>query len=560
MYPLSVSSDDDSLRQSLHPMADSSHLVMREQEKVMERNGTEVISDLGAGQDLGARETMTRVDRLEGLLRVSKAISFPCDPGDGEASLARELQAIVDFDYLFISNCGEDSSEAKPILEVSGQKCQPAEVGFPLQDSTVRWVHESRQSLRIANWDQETRFPRMKEFLAEIGVASTCTLPLARFDRRLGVLEFGSLRPNAYSDEESAFLSVVADQLALALDSAVSFVSSQVAETRLKLLLELTNSIVSNLEFHDLLEAISATVRRVMQCHGVGVMLPEADGKNLRVFALDAPEGSALRVDSQRLISIAGTPSGRAFQSGTAALENPFDSVAEADEQQLAVIREGVKSVCFLPLLSHGRKLGLLALGSREENGFDKDDLKFLQQVANQVAFAVENALAYGEIAELKNKLTHGKLYLENEMRGEMDFEGIVGQSSALRQVLRLVETVAPSDSTVLLLGETGTGKELIARAIHDRSRRKDRTFVKLNCAAIPTGLLESELFGHERGAFTGAITQKTGRLELADQGPLFLDEIGDIPLELQPKLLRVLQEREFERLGSTRTKKGDGC
>src|ERR1700694_1806104 len=160
----------------------------------------------------------------------------------------------------------------------------------------------------------------------------------------------------------------------------------------------------------------------------------------------------------------------------------------------------------------------------------------------------------YREIAELKDKLAQEKLYLEEEIRGEMDFEGIVGQSSALKHALQRVETVAPSDSTVLLLGETGTGKELIARAIHDRSRRKDRTLIKLNCAAIPTGLLESELFGHERGAFTGAVTQKVGRLELADQGSLFLDEVGDIPLELQPKLLRVLQDQEFERLGSTRT------
>ena len=170
----------------------------------------------------------------------------------------------------------------------------------------------------------------------------------------------------------------------------------------------------------------------------------------------------------------------------------------------------------------------------------------------------MENRLAYREVAELKDKLAQEKLYLEDEIRGELDFEGILGQSSALRHVLNLVETVAPSDSTVLLLGETGTGKELIARAIHERSRRKDRTLVKLNCAAIPIGLLESELFGHERGAFTGAIAQKIGRLELADQGTLFLDEVGDIPIEIQPKLLRALQEREFERLGNNRTKQID--
>src|SRR2546427_1121157 len=195
-------------------------------------------------------------------------------------------------------------------------------------------------------------------------------------------------------------------------------------------------------------------------------------------------------------------------------------------------------------------------IGANE--GFGSGDADHQRRLEHVISYSAALESAYHEIAELKDKLAQEKLYLEDEIRGEMDFEGIVGQSSALRHVLQMVETVAASDSTVLLLGETGTGKELIARAIHDRSRRKDRTLVKMNCAAIPTGLLESELFGHERGAFTGAIAQKIGRLELADRGTLFLDEVGDIPLELQPKLLRALQEREFERLGSTRTKKVD--
>src|SRR3989475_3170924 len=195
-------------------------------------------------------------------------------------------------------------------------------------------------------------------------------------------------------------------------------------------------------------------------------------------------------------------------------------------------------------------------IGANE--GFGSGDADHQRKLEQVISYSPALESAYREIAELKDKLAQEKLYLEDEIRGEMDFEGIVGQSSALRHVLHLVETVAPSDSTVLLLGETGTGKELVARAIHQLSRRRDRPLVKLNCAAIPSGLLESELFGHERGAFTGAITQKAGRLELADQGTLFLDEVGDIQLELQPKLLRVLQEREFERLGSTRTKKVD--
>jgi formate hydrogenlyase transcriptional activator len=215
-----------------------------------------------------------------------------------------------------------------------------------------------------------------------------------------------------------------------------------------------------------------------------------------------------------------------------------------------------LKSTCLIPLVNRSRALGILTIARTTEASFTPEDIEFLTQAGGQIAIAIENALAYCEISELKDKLAQEKLYLEEEIRSEMNFEHIVGNSPTLKQVLELVETVAPSDSTVLLLGETGTGKELIARAIHDSSRRKDRTFVKLNCAAIPTGLVESELFGHEKGAFTGAITQKVGRMELADQGTLFLDEVGDISIEIQPKLLRALQEREFERLGSTHTRK----
>jgi formate hydrogenlyase transcriptional activator len=217
-----------------------------------------------------------------------------------------------------------------------------------------------------------------------------------------------------------------------------------------------------------------------------------------------------------------------------------------------------MKAFCLIPLVSRGQVLGILSILRTTETQFTPEDVDLLTQASGQIAIAVENALAYRQISELKDKLALEKLYLEEEIRIEMNFESIVGNSPALKCVLELVETVAPSDSTVLLFGETGTGKELIARAIHERSRRKDSTLVKLNCAAIPTGLLESELFGHEKGAFTGAITQRVGRFELANRGSIFLDEIGEIPLELQPKLLRVLQEREFERLGGTRTLRTD--
>jgi formate hydrogenlyase transcriptional activator len=215
-------------------------------------------------------------------------------------------------------------------------------------------------------------------------------------------------------------------------------------------------------------------------------------------------------------------------------------------------------TVCILPLVSRGRVLGIFGVVKYQDDAFTGNDIEFLTQIANQVAIAVENACAFGEIRDLKDQLSKEKLYLEDEIRSEMNFAQIIGKSAALHRVLKPVETVAPTDSTVLIYGETGTGKELIARAIHDLSPRRSKPFVKLNCAAIPTGLLESELFGHEKGAFTGAIAQRIGRFEVANGGTIFLDEIGEIPLELQTKLLRVLQEREFERLGSSRTLRTD--
>jgi formate hydrogenlyase transcriptional activator len=471
---------------------------------------------------------------------------------------------VIPFDYLHVSmfecDSGDPGKLGWRLFDINGEKRQFQEAELPVDEIelTSAWVHENSQPLTILDWNTETRFPNFREFLTGVGIGSTCTLPLVRGERRLGIFEVGSRQANAYCEEEVAFLSLAADQVALAIDAAVNFDISQRAQERLKLLLELTNQAVSNLELREVLRTVSANVRRVMNCDVVGVMLPDAEVRHLRVFALDFPDSKGF-FREETLVPIDGTHPGEAFRTRKPVVKKHYDhSEEQYPEHYERAVGEGVKSGCLVPLISRDRSLGVLALGRRQDSDFDREEVEFLCQVANQVAIAVENALAYGEIAELKDKLAQEKLYLEEEIRGEIDFEGIVGQSSALRQVLHLVDTVAPSGSTVLLLGETGTGKELIARAIHDRSRRKDRTFVKLNCAAIPTGLLESELFGHERGAFTGAIAQKVGRLELADQGTLFLDEVGDIPLEVQPKLLRALQEREFERLGSTRTKKVD--
>jgi len=498
------------------------------------------------------------IERYAALIRAANVIANCSDCDSAADVLARELRNIIAFDYLHLVVFESETKEVSwRLLYANGERKNAPLADDVYQGTTVEWTYESQKPLATTDWSQETRFSTHRRFLSAFGIRSTYTLPLARKHRRLGVVEFGRAVAHAYSEEECRFLDLVAAQLALAIDAAVSSYLSQQAEDRLRLILDLTNQIVSNLNFQDLLHAISASVRRVMRCDAAAIMLPDPDGKQLRVHALDFPDSRGFFRESSTLPIDASMP-GETFKTGTPLIINRLDPATVPREIYAKASGEGMNSFCDVALVSHGRMLGVLAVARREENTFDGREVAFLSQVAKQVAIAIENAQSYGEITDLKDRLAQEKLYLEDEIRGELDFEGIVGQSSGLRHVLTLVETVAPSDSTVLLLGETGTGKELIARAIHDRSRRKDRTLVKLNCAAIPTGLLESELFGHERGAFTGAIAQKIGRLELSDKGTLFLDEVGDIPIEIQPKLLRALQEREFERLGSSHTKRVD--
>jgi formate hydrogenlyase transcriptional activator len=319
------------------------------------------------------------------------------------------------------------------------------------------------------------------------------------------------------------------------------------------LVLEVTNILVSKLDIRDLLTAIAGCLSRVKTHDYSNLALQDSGTLQLHVLSLDCPyEEDPIHRGAP--LPIEGSPAGAAFRSGKPLLLNHIDASGFSSEISSRLMKADVRSACFLPLIIHSHTLGTLNVYSRNEDHFSPKEVGLLEQVANQVALALDNALAFRRIAELKDKLAEERLYLQDELRTESAFDEIVGESAALRRVLKLVENVAGTDATVLILGETGTGKELIARAIHDLSPRRQNAFVKLNCAAIPTGLLESELFGHEKGAFTGATSQKIGRLDLAHQGTLFLDEVGDIPLELQPKLLRVLQEQEFERLGSTRT------
>jgi formate hydrogenlyase transcriptional activator len=675
--------------------------------------------------------------RYEALFGVSQAISAYRDPTELFRALADELRKVVQFDGIGVVQYDAAGNKTKWHL---GVKCPQSEGSsypeLPREETITWWVYQNQQPFVTGSTERETRFPRMMEQLRGYCVQSACVLPLTTPHRRLGCLIVGSGQEEAYSPDEVHFLSVIARQVAVAMDDALNFEASQRAQVelqrerdRLQLLLDLNNNVVSILDLRDLLRAVSASVRRVMECDVVSVDLLDPETNRLRLFVLDFPESKGF-FHEEMLVPMDSAPA-RVVATGKPLIVGLPDQSRMNPDLFRRLEAEGIKSACMLPLLSRGRALGVLALASRRENSFSQEDADFLLQVANQVAIAVDNALAYGQTAELKEKLqtllevsdaiavnrdleelfrdlaqrlprilkfdiinlvlcdaeaqvvrlqfaigpqsatlrpglefpieesatglvwktqeplvvedvslekrfpklanlleetgvqsfctvpltsalrrlgamnfgslqkrtyakvevdfmrqvarqvatavdnalaygqieelqeklAQEKLYLEDEIRTAIhfeEFEEIVGKSSALRRVLKEIETVAPSDSTVLILGETGTGKELVARAIHDRSARKAHAFVKLNCAAIPTGLLESELFGHERGAFTGAIAQRVGRFELAHQGTIFLDEIAEIPLELQPKLLRVLQEREFERLGSTRTLRTD--
>jgi formate hydrogenlyase transcriptional activator len=327
---------------------------------------------------------------------------------------------------------------------------------------------------------------------------------------------------------------------------------------QLDLLLDVTNAVVSQLDTRELFRAVAPALRRCCSADVAALSLFDAEAGVLRHHVCDAPGDFCTSSDVPMVTesTLEGSASGYVFKTGTPRIF----SASELDEfPESAFIRaRGIRSTCSVPLATAHGVLGTLNLGAFSDDAFSFEQFPLLTRVAGQIAIALRNAFSYHQIEELNAQLAREKLYLEDEIRSEHQFDEIIGRSKALGRVLREIETVAPTDSTVLVLGETGSGKELVARAIHQLSARREQAFVKLNCAAIPTGLLESELFGHEKGAFTGAISQRIGRFELAHRGTVFLDEVGEIPLELQPKLLRVLQEREFERLGSTRTLRTD--
>jgi formate hydrogenlyase transcriptional activator len=498
--------------------------------------------------------------RYQALLEISEAIAAHRDLDQLFHELAPRLHRVVQFDFANLILYEPSRKVMKSHVLESPDPNYTCPSGECPMETPGGWVWETQEPWVAAKLGSDTRFPDLARWLCDRGVQSLCVVPATTALRRLGALAFGSKMEAAYTEIDVGFLQQVARQVAVAVDNALNFEQAQSAKEQLtrehhisRLLLDVNNAVISKLDLRELFAAITACLHQVMQFAYISLALYDRESNQLRIHALDFPQGRGL-MHENILVPLDTAPAGMAFTTRKPVLLRSLDSERFPSEIARLLIAEGIQSTCSIPMISHGQALGTISVGSLHEAAFTEEHASVLTQVTNQIAMAVENALAYREIAELKDKLSDERLYLQDEIRSEHNFEEIIGESAALKKVLEQIQTVAPTDSTILLLGETGTGKELIARAIHNLSGRRERTLVKVNCAAIPTGLLESELFGHEKGAFTGAIGQRVGRFELAHRGTLFLDEVGDIPLELQPKLLRVLQEQEFERLGSART------
>lgn len=467
-------------------------------------------------------------------------------------SLARSLCRVFEFDHLVLALY----DAAQDVLRLRATtSALPGEFhGMAgISDSVAGWVWQQQQALVVPDLTVESRWPEFIADLQNLGIRGIAVVPLSNGSRHLGVLGFGTRTACAPSEEDLALLQRVASEAAVTVDAYLMNQEITRQRDRLQVLFDVTNALVSKLAPDELFASISDQLSRIIRLDfAVLTVFNESTGV-LEPYALHCIGSQPLNAELTP-VRVEGLPSAESLRSGKLIVVNhpDFDRFPSPEYRRLVAL--GFRSSCSIPLVTPNRTLGTLEIGRASGEPWAAEDVELLVQVAQQIAVAAENALSYQELTEIKEKLTKEKLYLEDEIRSDQNLTNMIGESPAFRALMNSVQVVAPTDATVLILGETGTGKELIARAIHDMSGRKARTFVKVNCPAIPATLLESELFGHERGAFTGAVGQKIGRFELAHQGTLFLDEVGDIPIELQSKLLRAIQEQELERLGGNRT------
>lgn len=499
---------------------------------------------------------------LEALLKVSRTIAGHQEFGALLNALAVFLHEVVEYDFLVLLLYDADTEVGWVYYPGSCEE-QVSKVGaYPFVDGPSYWVWKNQEPAVKSIDDFDLEYPKIAPKRRSQNVQSTCTVPLTTIYRKLGALEFSSSKADAYSDPKVVrFMQLVAAQISTAVDNALVYARIKASEDslarerdHLQTMLEVTNAAVSQLDLNEMIGKIAYQIERVLGAEFCGLVLHDLAENQLIWDVVHFPCGNGL-IKQGRLASMSGPVVAQTFLTRAPCMLSlqEMEDLSAGNELMALLRREGIRSFCALPLIVRGTTIGVLAVGQFGRGIFSERDVQLLGEIARQVSMSVGNTLAYREIKQLRDTLSSEKLYLEEEIKAQYNFEEIIGRSATLCAVLKQVEMVADSDSSVLILGETGTGKELIARAIHNLSTRRNHTMVKVNCAAIPASLLESDLFGHERGAFTGAINQKIGRFELAHKGTIFLDEVGDIPFELQSKLLRALQEHEFERLGSTR-------
>ncbi len=500
-------------------------------------------------------------ERSRLLLEISNAVVSHLDLKELVKTVSASLRDIMPHDAAGIALYEPEQNHLREYTNVNYRDVAAFHVGdtIPLEGTPAGEVFVTGKPMLIKR-PNPADYPadRYSQEQVEGSPKSACLALLTSHGRKLGIAGVSSTQEERFTEKDLELFTQITGQIAIGVENALNFEHATKERERAETLLQVNNAITTSLDLRELLQATSDCLRRYFKHDLAGMALYDAASDQLRVHALDLAQPAAQYVDEGFMMPVEGSPAGLAFTTRHTVLVGRLEDWEHSSPVVERALAAGIKSSCNAPLVFRDRPLGSVVVASRRQNAFTEEDAELLGHIASQFAIAVENALQYGEIEGLKNKLASEKLYLEEEIKAEYNFGEIVGQSRALKNVLEQLKTVAPTGSVVLICGETGTGKELIARAIHDLSSRRERTMVKVNCAAIPTGLLESEFFGHEKGAFTGAITQRAGRFELANKGTLFLDEVGEIPLELQPKLLRVLQEQEFERLGGSKTIKVD--
>jgi len=501
------------------------------------------------------------IARYRALLKISGTVGAQPTVDAVLHSLAALLSNVVAFDHIALLLF--DSSGQHLILRAfeSGYDHPAIEVGTEIRYASTGLGRALKEQIPVVVTNVKQELAIYPELATRLNQADAAyILPVSTSRTRLGALVFIRKEMLQVSPADIELMRSIAGHVAIALENALAISSVEAYQQdltrerdRLSLLLEINNHVMTILEVNDLFRAASASIRKHFANDFTSFMLFDGRSDRLNLVVLDFPASRGFMSDIPVHVEQKDLERLRARQPKVITASDKMPAVMA---QMLRA--ESIECVTALPLVGASGPIGAMVLGSRKQNSFIQADLDLLSQVSGQISLAIDNALAYGRLSASRDHLEDQRVYLESEISSDYNFDDIVGRSPAFRNVLEQVTIVAPTDSTILLHGETGTGKELIARAIHKLSSRSQRTFVRLNCAAIPSGLLESELFGHEKGAFTGALIQKKGRFELADRGSLFLDEIGDINLELQPKLLRAVQEQEFERLGSTRTMQVD--